>query len=288
MKENVTVLLINLVLARLLAVHDTHKNSKAVIVKMVLTVKPRQKKLQLSRPVPRGKDKNEKLPKVSRSAEKLIRALLVSPSDSSADMLLHHLEHVSKDKEALAIATRLVAAWKDGESACFSCKLESAQMRKALEHSIRGLLIVNKDNVITFANTYWALTHGYQNPSDILGLKYTIFLKKGDIKSIANAKRTAKKKGVFTEEITHLTKEQHEKTFWTRWTPVATQDAPSDSYVISSEDVSALKENEGKLVEQTEELKKVNELMVGRELKMVELKEQVEELKKQLEKAKNS
>ena len=48
-----------------------------------------------------------------------------------------------------------------------------------------------------------------------------------------------------------------------------------------SEDVSGRKRTEEELVRRTKELEEMNNVLVGRELKMVELKEENKELKKQ-------
>lgn len=53
-------------------------------------------------------------------------------------------------------------------------------------------------------------------------------------------------------------------------------------FVTLFEDITARKEAEDKLTEALNETKKMNEMMVGRELKMVELKEQVKEMSEQI------
>ena len=48
------------------------------------------------------------------------------------------------------------------------------------------------------------------------------------------------------------------------------------------EDVTSRKRTEGELLRRTKELEEMNNILVGRELKMVELKEENKELKKQM------
>jgi PAS domain-containing protein len=52
--------------------------------------------------------------------------------------------------------------------------------------------------------------------------------------------------------------------------------------LATGDDITDLREHEKKLGESLEELKAINKLMVGRELKMIELKREIEELKQKL------
>jgi len=57
-------------------------------------------------------------------------------------------------------------------------------------------------------------------------------------------------------------------------------------YFFALVDLTEIKEKEKELREKVEELETFNKLAVGRELKMIKLKEEIKELKNQLEKKK--
>jgi len=57
-------------------------------------------------------------------------------------------------------------------------------------------------------------------------------------------------------------------------------------YFFGVFDLTEIKKKEEELQEKMEELERFNKLAIGRELKMIELKKEIEELKKELEKYK--
>jgi two-component system, sensor histidine kinase and response regulator len=74
-------------------------------------------------------------------------------------------------------------------------------------------------------------------------------------------------------------------TIWIKTSKIPLVDAKGNTVGVlgTYEDITERKEAEGKLKQKNEELQEMNKLMVGRELKMVELKNEIATLKEQLQ-----
>lgn len=75
------------------------------------------------------------------------------------------------------------------------------------------------------------------------------------------------------------TKYKGTRTLHTKKIPILDTDGNPKYLLGISEDITEMKQNQKKLEEQNEELGKINKVLVGRELKMIELKEELRKLK---------
>lgn len=80
------------------------------------------------------------------------------------------------------------------------------------------------------------------------------------------------------------TKGKGKRVLHTRKIPILDTNGDPQYLLGVSEDITVLKQGEEKMRLQNEELERFNKLMVGRELRMVELKEEIEKLKQEVQK----
>jgi PAS domain S-box-containing protein len=150
------------------------------------------------------------------------------------------------------------------------------------------IMVLDENQNIILINKKGAETLGYDNEIELLGLNwYDNFIPEND-----REKRRFTFNDIFSETISNST--YLENTILTRtgetkliaWKDTALRDHNNKiiGLLSSGEDITLRRKNEETLQERTKELEMFNKTMMGREVRIIELKEEVNALAKKLNK----
>ena len=209
-----------------------------------------------------GKIENEELEILAKSGEK--RTVLLS-ADSIKD----------KDKHVIS----LVYVQKDiTEHKKIDDQLQLLMI--AVEEALDGVQIVDLDGVITYSNKATEKIYGF-SVNDYVGKKV------GEIGIYPEVTEkviipTIKKRGRWTGELEVKHKNGHKFPILLTASMVKNRKGKPIAMIGIIKDMAERKKAEIGLKEKINELERVNRLMVGRELRMVELKQEVAKLKKDI------
>lgn len=151
-----------------------------------------------------------------------------------------------------------------------------------IKNMAEGVYIVGlKDVLIKYTNPKFDKMFGYKE-GEMIGKHASIVnapTKKDPIKTAEEIMAIIRKTGEWHGEVENIKKDG--TPFWS-YANVSVFTHPHYGEVLMAvhSDISERKEIEKKLKEKVEELEKINKLMVGRELKMVELKEKIKKMEK--------
>lgn len=155
------------------------------------------------------------------------------------------------------------------------------QVRRALNESIAGILVLDADGMMTFVNQAWENFTGYKT-TELLHKHVSMLQEKVDYEKglkllLSNAGVT----GAHVTDINLLTANGSSITVWMQCLLNKENDEVK-GYTLIGRDVTAQKRVENELKKRSKELEKLNEHMIGREMRMKELKEENEELQRQI------
>lgn len=170
----------------------------------------------------------------------------------------------------------------------FELERENERLKKSLENAISGVLVTDKEGNITFANRNWADLHGYP-PEELLEKNITHFHNKEKFEEeLAPFISSVKSAGMGTRECEHVRKDG--STFPIFIKAMSTKNSHGEVMGItwSGMDMTEQKKGMQELKARAEELEMLNKAMVDRELKMVEMKNELEMLKKEVDKLKGA
>ena len=152
------------------------------------------------------------------------------------------------------------------------------------------LCFVNPKGMVLEVNPAFAKVTGYDE-YDVVGENLTLFMEEKDAKEILEK---AIKEGVVEKQKTEIKIKGEDSlavTVFAKSRKIKGEGVNGAFFSFFDlteieEKEKKVKESNEKLKEKLEELEKINKLTIGRELKMVELKEEIEKLKKELGKNK--
>lgn len=149
----------------------------------------------------------------------------------------------------------------------------------SVEQSTEGMAHADLNGNLIYINKAWCEMHGYKSSKNLLGKNLKIFHNKKQLENdIIPFNEEVKKNGTCSGEVGHITKEG--KTFPTLMTSTLLVDAQGNPFAMVgiARDITERKRVEEKLISRNKELELFNEVTVGRELKMLELKKEINEL----------
>jgi PAS domain S-box-containing protein len=163
------------------------------------------------------------------------------------------------------------------------------QKIRAISDSISdGIIVVNSDKEVTYWNKTSELIFGFSARQasefkfeDVVKIKEAINIKTNQV--VADFDFTSQ--GYFTDSAFEIKLDNYDKTKKLFELLITAVEIHHSKYLVGIfHDISLRKEREDVLERQKGELETLNNLMVGRELKMTELKKEVMELKEKLKK----
>lgn len=149
----------------------------------------------------------------------------------------------------------------------------------SVEQSTEGMAHADLNGNLIYINKAWCEMHGYKSSKNLLGKNLKIFHNKKQLENdIIPFNEEVKKNGTCSGEVGHITKEG--KTFPTLMTSTLLEDAQGNPFAMVgiARDITERKRVEEKLISRNKELELFNEVTVDRELKMIELKKEINEL----------
>lgn len=149
----------------------------------------------------------------------------------------------------------------------------------SVEQSTEGMAHADLNGNLIYINKAWCEMHGYKSSKNLLGKNLKIFHNKKQLENdVIPFNEEVKKNGTCSREVGHITKEG--KTFPTLMTSTLLEDAQGNPFAMVgiARDITERKRVEEKLISRNKELELFNEVTVDRELKMIELKKEINEL----------
>lgn len=157
-------------------------------------------------------------------------------------------------------------------------ELEIEKLLNAVEQSHSSIVITDADGIIEYVNKYFTEVTGYskeeaigKNPN-ILKTDYL------DASVYENMWRTISNGNTWDGEF--YNKKKNGEFYWEKAiiSPIKDSDGKIINYVAIKEDITDKKKTEEVLKEKMDKLERFNRVMVDRELKMIELKKEINEL----------
>ena len=151
----------------------------------------------------------------------------------------------------------------------------------AIESAIIGIALIDLDSELTYANPAARKILGFSLDEDVSGISIFSFAKdKSGAYAIRDILRT---KGRWQGELQALHRTKGTINVLLSESLVKNEEGAPLCIIISFLDVTKAKEAEKALIERKDELERFERIVVGRELKMVELKERIKELEEQIQ-----
>ncbi|EKE15723.1 MAG: signal transduction histidine kinase with CheB and CheR activity [uncultured bacterium] len=150
------------------------------------------------------------------------------------------------------------------------------------------ILVLDKNGNISLINKRGCELLGYQEASELVGKNwFESFIPQKDREKITEFFRDMFKGGSDISEYVEnkiITKTGEERIIGWHNTVLHNSKGYINATLSSGEDITERKKNEEKNREKTDELERINRLMVGREIKMMELKDEIRSLQQKLRK----
>lgn len=165
-------------------------------------------------------------------------------------------------------------------------------LTSVVEQASEGVAVVDLEGNLLFLNDAFAIMHGY-TPDELIGKHLSIFHIPEQMPAVEAANREILKKGKFSGKIWHVRRDG--TVFPSLMHNSVLRDDAGDliGMIGTLRDITDIEETEDALKKSKEELnKRIRELedfynlAVGRELRMIELKKEIESLKEELQKYK--
>jgi len=150
----------------------------------------------------------------------------------------------------------------------------------AVEEAPDGVLVIDLKGLITYSNKAMEKIYGF-SAKDNIGKKISatnIYSDMVDEIIIS----TIKKRGRWSGEIEVIHKDGHLFPVLLTASMVKNKKGKPMAMVSIIKDVTKRKKAENALKEKVQELERINKLMVGRELRMIELKQEISKLKREI------
>ena len=158
------------------------------------------------------------------------------------------------------------------------------EMKIAFEQAGDGIATANLDGHIKTANKSWAKMHGYQ-PEELIGRHLSIFHTTEQMENeVLPFNEAALKLGFNEGEMNHVTKDGRTFPTWMSSSVLKNKDNEPIGLIDIARDITGQKMMEKALRERMIELEEFNRMATGREMKMIELKGEINLLRTQLEK----
>lgn len=226
----------------------------------------------------------------SRSDEKAKEMIDLAMKTGSNFFKWTHKRHNGSDFPATVLLTRvkvgnkefLQATVRDITDQILSQKrLEDSESKYKLltETSPDCIKIFDLSGNLTFINSGGKMEHRLKNGDDIYKFKPVDAVVEEDKPKLINAFNNAKQGIGSVIELRHTKDGSTRETCSEMIHPIVDNGGKIIGILAVSRDISDIKRSERELMNKMDEFKKLNELMVGRELKMIELKKKVEDLK---------
>jgi PAS domain S-box-containing protein len=171
---------------------------------------------------------------------------------------------------------------------------EQAEELKAMDIKFKDLFdsspdcikVLDTNGKLLLLNKGGLAEHGFKSIGDTLGWDYLATISEEYVPSIKEALSRAANGGTVSLDVSHKQGGGivgGSNRAWCNMTFSPSRDASGriQNVLAVSKDISERKMAEEKLRETTEETERMNKLMVGRELKVIELKEELKKLKEQ-------
>ena len=171
------------------------------------------------------------------------------------------------------VQTCALPIWKKSEE-------EVNKLQKGVEQSPASIIITNINGTIEYVNPKFCEVTGYSR-EEVVGHNPRI-LKSGDKKS-ADYKlmwETLNAGNEWRGEFYNVKKNGDKYWESASISPIRDRNGKTTHFVAVKEDITQMKLAKDKQQTQKNELEQMNKLMIGRELKMAELKKEIEALKK--------
>jgi PAS domain S-box-containing protein len=157
-------------------------------------------------------------------------------------------------------------------------KLE--KISRAVEQSPDSIVITDKDGNIEYVNPFFCQNTGYST-DEVVG-KNPRILKSGETNTLVYEElwKTISAGTIWRGELKN--KKKNGELYWESISisPIVNKQGAITSYVAVKVDITRQKSQDEIFKKRSEELERMNALMIGRELKMIELKKEIELLRK--------
>lgn len=151
-------------------------------------------------------------------------------------------------------------------------------LEQALAHSMDGVLVLNQQGQILFANKVAAKIVRME-VKDMLNMNALSFFEEEEKMNFSQLLQEMQPHDRMVLEAP-IHRHDGEPAFL--WLKILPSEHAEGNYVAVVRDVTEQRDHEAELMKNNHELKQMNKAMVGRELKMAELKAEIAELKEKL------
>jgi len=161
---------------------------------------------------------------------------------------------------------------------------EAQKLAQIIEQGLQGVIITTyPDNTYSYVNKAWEDITGWKR-EEVIGKKTPKILKsdKHTKEFYEELNNTILSGEIFTTEMTNKKKDGTLYSVDASTIPLKDKEGNIIAFAEVSKDITDRKLAEEALKEQTTELEQTNKLMIGRELKMIELKKEIKELKEKI------
>jgi len=162
---------------------------------------------------------------------------------------------------------------------------EVKRLAMIVEQAVEGIAFADLDGTLQYVNKEWAVMHGYDSAKDLAGKHLSIFHTEEQLKNdVIPFNEETLRSGSNSGEIGHVRKDG--TTFPTYMSTIIFKDEQDEptAFVGFATDITDRKQAEQKLKSKMDELEEFNLAAVGRELKMIQLKEEVNRLREEKDK----
>lgn len=156
-----------------------------------------------------------------------------------------------------------------------SIKKNEAIYRSITESTQDSICLIDNELKYKYANkTHLKRLH--KTLHDVTDKKYSLFHDKESFKTLQSKIKQIKESN---KSISYEYQSQKDQNYFIRTISPIINDEIIEGYSIISKNISDQKQIQLKIQEQLDDMEKLNQLMVGRELKMIELKNEIKKLK---------
>lgn len=161
-------------------------------------------------------------------------------------------------------------------------KSNEEKFRKLIQNSNDIFTIIDKNGIEVYISSSLERLTGIK-PEEQLGKNIYEIVHPDDFKKISEifTQCVQTPNQVFSAEFRHLCKDGNYIYFESIGQNML-DDPLINGIIVNTRDISERRKNEQELLEQTEQLKRFEKIVVGREIKMIELKKQISELEKKI------
>ncbi len=157
---------------------------------------------------------------------------------------------------------------------------EKAKVKNLYEALVRAspdaVTATDLNGVITFASQQTALLHGFANSEELVGKNsFDLISPEDQEKARVNSQKTLKEGSIRNAEYRFLRKDGSTFIGELNASVIKNEKEEVAGFIGVTRDVTERKKREDELRKKTEEFERLNKLMVGRELKMIELKKKL-------------